>query len=355
MTLSGAVCRRVFSGIQPTGIPHLGNFYGAIAQWIEVTNEQQIKLNDERKVTCDTPIYCIVDVHSYTSQNTIHGQHLYDSILSTTASLLALGLNTSKCILFKQSDILEHNYLESVLNNFVTTNRLHHMNQFKEKSKALGRSSVTHALLNYPVLQAADILLYRANLVPVGEDQSQHIELTREIANRFNLTTESQLFPEPEASLASSIHSRRIKSLRDPTKKMSKSDPNKRAFIEIVDSPDVIVDKCKKAITDLESSVYYDAEKRPGVSNLMRIYHLVTGESFEQITDQCKSLDTGRFKLRLADALIAQFSDARHEYARLIKHKDHLEQVLKVGCQKAHPIASETVKQVKHMLGSIRI
>lgn len=353
MTLSGALYRRIFSGIQPTGVPHLGNYYGAISQWIDLAKERQIQLKKGEHVTCDTPIYSIVDVHSYSGQNIIYGQQLYDKILSTTASLLALGLNTNNCILFKQSDVLEHNYLETVLNNFITTNRLYHMTQFKDKSKASGRTAISNALLNYPVLQAADILIYKANLVPIGEDQIQHIELTRDIAKNFNLATKSQLFPEPESSLASSIHSRRIKSLRDPDKKMSKSDPNKKGFIEVIDAPDIIVEKCKKALTDSNSSVYYDAENRPGVSNLMRIYHLSTGESFEQITEQFKSIDTGRFKLRVADVLIAQFSDARNEFARLVKDRAYLEQVLKDGCQKAQSIASRTVTQVKQVLGSI--
>lgn len=298
------------------------------------------------------PIYSIVDVHAYTSDSGVYGQQLYDNILKTTASLLALGLDPNKSILFRQSDLLEHCYIDNVLDNFVTARRLTHMTQFKEKSKS--SKFIWNSLLNYPVLQTADILTYRANLVPVGEDQVQHIELARDIAHKFNSRYDCQLFPEPKALLQDSPYARRVKSLRSPEKKMSKSDPTRKSYITVIDSPDVILENCKKSLTDEISAVYYDPENRRAVSNLMILYHLVTGNTFEQITKEFERFDTGQFKLRLADVLIDKFSEARTKYEQLISHKDYLEEVLKMGELKARPIAADTVRVVKHLLGSYR-
>lgn len=350
---SSTLCR-IFSGIQPTGVPHLGNYFGAIAHWIKISNERKIQIQpQDPPILCDVPIFSIVDVHAYSSTNLKLGEQLYQNILSTTASLVALGLDLNNCILFKQSDVLEHFYLDNVLDNFVTPQRLTHMTQFKEKTKNDQLSK--NGLLNYPVLQAADIMLYRANLVPVGEDQVQHIELTRDIVRKFNSYTGSNLFPEPRPLFIGSPKNRRIKSLRAPEKKMSKSDTDKRSFIQPLDEPDVILDKCKKALTDSISDVYYDPEKRPGVSNLMTIYHLLTGQSMEDINVGFKCVETANFKLRLADVIIERFRDARMEYQRLIKDRAHLESLLREGRYRAEPIASETVLKVKQLLGSHHI
>lgn len=352
---------RIFSGIQPTGIPHLGNYFGAISQWIryaEMKEPREIKVEEENNIStfhCDVPIYCIVDVHAYTSHTANYGKQFYDKILSTTASLLALGLDPNNCILTRQSDLLEHNFLQNVFSNFVSTGRLSRMTQYKEKAATGAKESNLHGLISYPILQAADILLYRANLIPVGEDQIQHIELTRDIGKKFNVITDSQLFPKPVALLNDSVHGRRVRSLRDPTKKMSKSDPQTRSFIEVIDEPEVILKKIKMAITDGESSVYYDAERRPGVANLMRIYHLATNQSLDQITEQCRGIDTGQFKLKLADILIDKLKPVREEYKRIRNDQAYLEQVLKSGHDKAKPMAMETVSQVKHLLGSRRL
>lgn len=411
---------RVFSGIQPSGVPHLGNYFGAIAQWIKISEQRRIQLNSrspKKSVPTDVPIYCVVDVHAYTSSDLQLGKQLYQNILSTTASLVALGLNSNNCILFKQSDVLEHFYLDNVLDKFVTHQRLKHMTQFKDKSSKVSAksNSIPNGLLNYPVLQAADIMLYRANLVPVGEDQSQHIELTRDIVRKFNSYTGEELFPEPEPVFISENYSTtehittpdtayrdnyyymhdttinetapniaitatpkitpnagtiikttnndksnhsikmacsRIKSLRSPDKKMSKSDPDKRSFIQLIDEPDVILDKCKKALTDSISHVYYDPEKRPGVSNLLIIYHLVTGESLQDLTYRFRKLDTAQFKLSLAEVIIEKFKEVRKEYHRLIRDRGYLESLLNSGRSRAQPIATETVLKVKQLLGS---
>lgn len=344
---------RVFSGIQPSGVPHLGNYFGVLAQWIRMTNERQITL-EEKQIHIEEPIFSIADVHAYTSSSTTFGETFYDQILSTTASLLALGLDPDKCVLFRQSDVYEHNYLDNVFDNFVTTQRLTHMTQFKDKTRGSSKRTVNNGLLNYPVLQAADILLYRANLVPVGQDQVQHIELTRDIARKFNNETDSNLFPITKELLNDNEHARRVKSLREPDKKMSKSDLNKKSFIEVIDEPEVVIEKCKKALTDCISDVYYDAENRPGVSNLMRIYHLTTGESIDRITSQFEGIETAQFKLSLADVIIDKFKNVRQEFKRLQSNAGYLEEVLEKGRLKAKPIAEETTNQIKHLLGSRR-
>lgn len=334
---------RVFSGIQPTGIPHLGNYFGAISHWLNFSRN-----------TNTTPILSIVDVHAYTSPGIQYGPKLYQNIMDTTASLLSLGLNQKNCILFRQSDIHEHNYLDNVLHNFVSTRRLLRMTQYKEKTSQTPKSKMLPSgLLTYPVLQAADILLYKATLVPVGDDQEQHVELTREIARRFNAVTSSDMFPEPSTLLPESEHARRIKSLRDPRKKMSKSDANKNSFIQVVDEPDVLREKLKKALTDSVSEVYYDAQGRPGVSNLIRLHHLATGESFEQIRNSCRGMETAQHKLHLADILIEKFRPAREEFKRIRMDRAYLESILKQGHDKAKPLAMETISQVKNLLGSL--
>lgn len=342
------ISNRIFSGIQPTGVLHLGNYFGAVSQWIRIANDRGV-IHEGKHVACDTPIYSIVDVHAYSSAK--FGTLLYGNILSTTASLLALGLSPDRCILFRQSDLFEHNFLCSVLDNFVAPGRLKQMTQFKDKSK--NSQQISNGLLNYPVLQAADILLYQANLVPVGEDQVQHIELTRDIARKFNSFAKEELFTEPVAVLDVSEHARRLKSLRDPEKKMSKSDPNKKSFIEVIDEPDIIVEKCKKALTDGISAVYYDPAGRPAVANLMHLYHLVTDSSFDSITKEFDGIETAKFKLRLADAIIEYFKSAREEYKRLRKDEIYLEEVLKLGANKARPIARKTIQEVRLILGSI--
>lgn len=372
--MSAKTLARVFSGIQPSGVPHLGNYFGALAQWVRLAKERQLNCtqssnadkfhvgnatddlqNRSTVIECDRPIYCIVDVHSYSSPNIQFGAQLYNNILNTTASLLAIGLDTKNSILFRQSDLLEHNYLDNVLHNFITTQRLSRMIQYKEKTSSSSNKGVPNGLLTYPVLQAADILLYRANFVPIGADQSQHIELARDIAKKFNTVTSSDLFTEPQALFNSSEHARKIKSLREPAKKMSKSDPDKKSFIEIVDEPDVLMEKVKKAVTDGTSEVYFDAEARPGVSNLMRIHHLTTGENFTEIRKRSAGITSAQYKLQLADILIENFKPVREEFKRIRNDRAYLESVLKLGHDEAKPLAAEMVLQVRNLLGSISV
>lgn len=346
--------KRVFSGIQPTGVPHIGNYFGALALWRRIADEKRIELKDPElsSQVCDKPIYSIVDVHAYSSTSQKLGKTLYDSILTTTASLLALGLTSDKCVLFRQSDVLEHFYLDNVLDNFITTGSLLSLNQYKDKKKKLDGLELHNGLLNYPVLQAADILLYRAPYVPIGADQMEHIELTRDIAKKFNSYFKTDLFPLIVPVMNESEHCQRIRSLREPTKKMSKSDTQTRSIISIVDEPDVIVANLKKAVTDCTSEIYYDANGRPGVSNLMRIYHSVSGENMQSIEQRFSGKNTGEFKLALADALIEYFKPTRTEYKKLVQDRCYIERVLKCGADEARDMAQETVKLVKNLIGS---
>lgn len=346
------VGRKIFSGIQPTGIPHLGNYFGAIEQWISLTNKHYV----EHPIGGQKPIFCIVDIHAYSSSQTKFGPKFYENIVASVASLLALGLDTSKCILFRQSDVLEHNYLASVFQNIVSMERLSSMIQFKEKIAARsGRAaseSIPTGLLTYPVLQAADILLYGADLVPVGEDQAQHIELTRHLANKFNRIANKRFFPLPTGLLGDVDHSRRIKSLRNPERKMSKSDVDWRATLGVMDEADVIEAKCKKALTDSDSRVLYEPDKRPGVANLMRLLHLTSSMSLEQMELHFEGKQTSDLKRELAHQIIERFKPARAEFKRLVSDRVFLESQLECGANEARAIASETVRRVRHELGS---
>lgn len=338
---------RIFSGIQPSGVPHLGNYFGAISQWIRIATTKQVVIGKSCVEQCDKPIFCVVDVHAYTSGTY---KTLCDNTYSTLASLLATGLSLSNCVIYLQSDVLEHFYLDNVLDNFIGSQRLKHMTQFKEKSRKRSKNSITNALLNYPMLQAADILLYKAKYVPIGSDQTQHIELTRDIADKFNSFAKYDFFHAP-IPIYNEIDCRRLKSLRNPDKKMSKSDANQRAFIEIVDSPDNIVDKCKKAVTDCISEINFNPIQRPGVSNLITIFHLVTGLSIDQVVMESSHLNTGQFKLKLADAIIEKFAPVRKEYLRLQNDRSYLDEVFRKGKELAQPIAVQTIHEVKLLLG----
>lgn len=353
--ITSLIGRKVFSGIQPTGIPHLGNYFGAIEQWIKLTD----KHFKQHPIGGQKPIFCIVDIHAYSSNTPNFGSVFYDKILSSVASLEALGLvSPKKCILFRQSDVLEHNYLASVFQNIVSVERLSSMIQFKEKvaARSNGTSnkveSIPTGLLTYPVLQAADILLYNADLVPIGEDQAQHIELTRHLANKFNRITSKRFFPLPVGLLSQDDHSRRIRSLRNPEKKMSKSDVDWRSVISVMDEPDLVMAKCRKALTDCDSRIFYDPIGRPGVANLMRLFHLTSGKSLDEIELQFAGKQTNDLKIELAETIIERFGEARKQFARLIGEPAYLESQLQKGADEARAIASETVGRVRHELGS---
>ncbi|XP_068037987.1 tryptophan--tRNA ligase, mitochondrial isoform X1 [Anomalospiza imberbis] len=326
------VVDRIFSGIQPTGTPHLGNYLGAIQNWV----------NLQRK--CSSVLYSIMDMHSLTMPK--EPAVLRQNILDTTAAILACGIDPKKCFLFRQSLVPEHAELAWILGCLTNVPRLLRLPQWKMK-RASQNSEGTVGLLTYPVLQAADILLYKSTRVPVGEDQVLHLELAQDIAQHFNKKY-GEFFPVPKAILSTT---KKIKSLRDPSVKMSKSDPQKLATVNIADSPDEIVLKFRKAVTDFTSEVTYDPAARPGVSNLVSIHAAVTGLSIEEVLHQATGLDTAHYKMVVAESVIQKFAPIRNEIKKLQEDKSHLIKVLDDGAEKAKELAAPIYQEIRRLVG----
>ncbi|XP_053158669.1 tryptophan--tRNA ligase, mitochondrial isoform X2 [Hemicordylus capensis] len=324
--------KRIFSGIQPTGIPHLGNYLGAITNWVKLQEE------------CSSVLYSIVDLHSLTIPK--EPAILRESILDSTAVVLACGINPQKCFLFQQSQVPEHAELGWILGCFTSMPRLQHFPHWKMKN-ASQMNEGTVGLFTYPVLQAADILLYKSTHVPVGEDQVLHLELTQDTARRFNKLY-GEFFPVPRAILTSM---KKVKSLRDPTSKMSKSDPQKLATVNITDSPEEITLKFRKAVTDFTSEVTYDPDSRPGVSNLVAIHSAITGLSTEEVVHQSVGLDTARYKAVVAEAVIEKLAPIRNEFKRLKDDRSYLEKVLWTGAEKAKELATPVYQEIRRLVG----
>ncbi|XP_007255668.3 tryptophan--tRNA ligase, mitochondrial [Astyanax mexicanus] len=322
---------RVFSGIQPTGVPHLGNYLGALESWVSLQNEYS------------SVLYSIVDLHSITQPQ--DPQLLRESILDMAASLLACGIDPARSILFQQSVVSEHAELCWILGCLTSMPRLRHLPQWKMKSKQKNEGSV--GLYTYPVLQAADILLYKATHVPVGEDQVQHLELAQDLARIFN-NKYGELFPEPRALLSST---RKVKSLRDPSCKMSKSDPQKFATIFLTDTPEDIVFKIRRAVTDFTSEVTFDPEGRPGVSNLVSLHAAVSGLTVEDVLIQARGLDTGKYKNLVSEAVVQRLQPIRLEIQRLRADRGHLLSVLAEGAAKARSLAAPVMTEVRKRVG----
>ncbi|XP_047903602.2 tryptophan--tRNA ligase, mitochondrial isoform X1 [Anser cygnoides] len=326
------VMDRIFSGIQPTGTPHLGNYLGAIQNWVNLQEEYS------------SVLYSIMDMHSLTMPK--EPAVLRQNILDTTAAVLACGIDPKKCFLFRQSLVPEHAELAWILGCITNVPRLLRLPQWKMK-RASQSNGGTVGLLTYPVLQAADILLYKSTHVPVGEDQVLHLELAQDIAQHFNKKY-GEFFPVPKAILSTT---KKIKSLRDPTVKMSKSDPQKLATVNIVDSPDEIVLKFRKAVTDFTSEVTYDPASRPGVSNLVSIHAAVSGLSTEEVLHQSVGLDTAHYKMVVAEAVIQKFAPIRNEIKKLQEDKSHLIKVLEAGAEKAKELATPIYQEIRRLVG----
>ncbi|XP_060784704.1 tryptophan--tRNA ligase, mitochondrial isoform X2 [Neoarius graeffei] len=322
---------RVFSGIQPTGIPHLGNYLGALESWVAIQNDYS------------SVLYSIVDLHSITQPQ--KPELLQNNVLDMAASLLACGIDPTRSILFQQSVVSEHAELSWILGCLTSMPRLRHLPQWKMKSKEKSEGSV--GLYTYPVLQAADILLYKSTYVPVGEDQIQHLELAQDLARIFN-NNYGELFPEPRALLSST---QKVKSLRDPTSKMSKSDPQKLATIFLTDTPEDIVFKIRRAVTDFTSEVTFDPVSRPGVANLVSIHAAVSGQTVEDVVRLAKGLDTGRYKTVVAEAVVQRLEPIRQEIQRLKADRSHLESVLTKGAEKARSLAAPVMQEVRKRVG----
>lgn len=327
----GQTLPRVFSGIQPTGNLHLGNYLGAIRNWVR----QQDRYDN---------IFCIVDLHAMTLPYDPSEQRARTLELGT--ALLAAGIEPQRSILFVQSDVREHSELAWVLGTLAGFGELSRMTQFKEKSK--GSEHVGAGLFFYPVLQAADILMYDAALVPVGEDQKQHIELTRDLANRFNHTFgETFVVPEPDIKPEGA----RIMSLADPAKKMSKSDPEAGSRIELADSADVIRRKVKRAVTDSGAEVRYDEAEKPAIANLMTIYGLFSGESPAEIEERYAGKGYGAFKSDLAEVVVEGLAPIQARLAELNGEPGTVVRILHEGADRARELARAKMASVREATG----
>lgn len=321
----------IFSGIQPSGELTLGSYFGAIKNWVKLSEEYEC-------------YYCIVDMHAITVRQ--DPTELRKRTLEQLAQYIACGLDPEKNTIFIQSHVSAHAELAWVLNCYAMFGELSRMTQFKDKSSR-NADNINAGLFTYPVLMAADILLYQADLVPVGADQKQHLELTRNIAERFN-GIYSPTFTVPEPYIPK--QGARIMSLQDPTKKMSKSDENANSYVAVLDKPDDIMRKFKRAVTDSEACVRY-AEGKDGINNLMGIYSCVTGLSYEQIEKDFEGKGYGDFKTAVGEAVVEHLRPIQERFADYSKNKDYLEKCYTESAQKALAISSRTLNKVMKKIG----
>ncbi|MGI5849480.1 MAG: tryptophan--tRNA ligase [Christensenellales bacterium] len=323
--------KTIFSGIQPSGVLTIGNYLGAIKNWVDL---QDI-------YTC---YYCVVNMHAITVRQ--DAAKLKERSLDTLALLLASGLDPNKNIIYYQSHVSCHAELMWVLNCFTYIGELSRMTQFKEKSERHD-DNVNAGLFTYPVLMAADILLFKSDLVPVGADQKQHLEITRDIAQRFNnIYGDVFTVPEPYITKAGA----RIMSLADPKTKMSKSDDNENAYISLLDPPEVIQRKFKRAVTDSEGDIRF-AEEKPGVSNLISIYSAVTGKTFKEVENAFSGKGYGVFKTCVADAVCAELEPLQKRFKEIRNDKTYLNQIIKDGSEKAYSNAVKMLRKVYSKIG----
>ncbi|QPC48344.1 tryptophan--tRNA ligase [Mangrovibacillus cuniculi] len=322
--------QKIFSGIQPSGTITLGNYIGAMRQFVEL----------QEQYDC---YFCIVDQHAITVPQ--EKKELKKQIRSLAALYVAVGLDPEKVTLFIQSEVPAHAQAGWMLQCSTYMGELERMTQFKDKSE--GKASVSAGLFTYPSLQAADILLYQTDLVPVGEDQKQHIELTRDLAERFN-NKYNNIFTIPDIRVPEV--GARIMSLQDPTKKMSKSDENQKAVIRLLDDPKQLEKKIKSAVTDSEGVIRYDKENKPGVSNLLTIYSILTGRSIDDIVQSYEGKGYGDFKGDLAKVVVDYFTPIQERYHELI-NSDELDAILDRGAEKANFVANKMVRKMEKALG----
>ncbi len=328
--------KRILSGIQPTGNLHLGNYLGAIRNWVTLQEEY------------DSFLF-MADLHAITVPH--DPAKLAANTYSVAATYIACGIDPDKATIFVQSHIPAHSELAWLFNCITPLNWLERMIQFKEKAVKQGEN-VTVGLFDYPVLQAADILLYEPDLVPVGEDQKQHLELTRDIANRLNFQYGSETqpilkVPEPMIQAAGA----RVMSLTDGTKKMSKSDPSELSRIDLVDPPEVIQRKIKKCKTDPQRGLAFDDPERPECHNLLTLYMLLSGQTKEAVAAECAAMGWGQFKPLLTETMVAALQPIQEQYQALMSDRTYLEAVLQKGREKAEAIALTTLQKTKTALG----
>ena len=322
--------KRVFSGVQPTGNIHLGNYLGALKQFVELQDDHEC-------------IYCIVDMHAITVPQ--DPKVLREHILDVAALYLAVGVDPKKSIVFVQSDVPGHAELSWVLTCNSYTGELSRMTQFKDKSK--NKESAPTGIFSYPVLMAADILLYDTDIVPVGNDQKQHIELCRDIAIRIN-NKYKKTFVVPDGRFLK--EGARIMALDDPTKKMSKSAENIHSRISLLDEPSKIKKSIMKATTDSDGVVRFDVENKPGISNLLNIYSVLSGMTVPELEAKYEGKGYGDFKKDLVEVVVEALAPIKERYEQ-IRHSDELIEILKDGAVRADAIAKQTMKRVKENFG----
>ena len=325
--------KKIFSGVQPSGNIHLGNYLGALSQWVKIQNEAEC-------------IFCIVDLHAITVEQ--DPKKLQEKILELAALYLACGIDPEKSTIFVQSDRPEHSELAWIINCHTYMGELNRMTQFKEKAEGKDKYSV--GLFDYPALMAADILLYQTDQVPVGEDQKQHLEITRDIAQRMN-NRYGEIFTIPEPVIQK--ETARIMALDNPTKKMSKSAESANSYIALTDDDETIRAKIRRAVTDSGSEIKADppAGGKPAMTNLLNIFSAVTGKSVSDLEQQFAGKNYGEFKEALAEAIIAELAPVRERFEKIIADKDGLKKILKDGSAKVAPIAQKTLAQVKEKVG----
>ncbi|MBI2640866.1 MAG: tryptophan--tRNA ligase [Candidatus Sungbacteria bacterium] len=324
--------KTLLSGIQPSGTLHIGNYLGAIKQWVELQKSYQVFIS-------------IVDLHAITVPQ--DPQELRKNTLELAALLVACGVDPKKSVLFIQSHVPAHTKLAWVLNTITPVGELERMTQYKEKRE---RAGTLAGLLNYPVLQAADILLYQPDVVPVGEDQLQHLEFTRTLARKFN-SRFGKVFKEPKALIQK--EAARIMGLDDPTKKMSKSAPSPNNFIALLDSPEEIRRKIKIAVTDSGRDIRYDEKSKPAISNLMAIYSAFSGMTVSQIEKKYHGKGYADFKRDLGELLVEKLTPIQKKYRELSRDDKKLLAILRSGAKKATGVANKTLSVVKRKVGFV--
>jgi tryptophanyl-tRNA synthetase len=328
--------KRVLSGIQPTHDSfHLGNYLGALKQWVELQEN-----NDA--------FYCVVDLHALTIET--DPKLLQQRTLVSAAQLIAIGIDPDKSTLFVQSQVPAHNQLAWVFECITGFGEASRMTQFKDKSKKGGAERTNVGLFTYPILQAADILLYQPDFVPVGEDQRQHVELTRDIAERFNKKFD-KVFNIPQAQIIKSLA--KINDLQDPTAKMSKSATSMSGVIELLDSADTTMKKFKSSVTDDGKEVRFDEKGKPGISNLLTIHSALSGKSITELENDFSGKGYGDFKTAVAEVVISTLEPIAKRTNELMSDRSELTKILKSGAIKANQVASETLKAAYSAIGLI--
>lgn len=326
----------IFSGIQPSGTPTIGNYIGAMKQFVE--------LQDNYKC-----YFCVVDEHAITVPQ--DPQLLRKQTLSLAALYLAVGIDPTRSTIFIQSEVSAHAEAAWIVQCNTMIGELERMTQFKDKSQKMGRTGVSAGLLTYPPLMIADIILYNSTLVPVGDDQKQHLELTRDFVERFNKRysqpgQEILTMPEPKIPEYGS----RIMSLQEPTKKMSKSDTNQKAFISMLDEPNVIRKKIRSAVTDSTGVIEYDPENKPGISNLLNIFSAASGRTITDLVDSYQGAGYGTFKQDVAEAVVALLEPIQMRYHELLGSEE-LQTILDEGRDQANLVARKTLQRMKNGVG----